>query len=279
MYKLFASLSFSVLISMNAYGNSAEEVRYKDKLNPAIEQTIKSFSESMASIESELASILEKKAEEFLRDEEIQNSLIKLMKHYELSDKSTDHGQLASMALSALYGTLRLSPGVMDNAAIINRALLLSQAASFYSKKNPSMCRYIPNDFNLILNIDAEWISGVDETILTKAIEDESKGVKLILKGILPRNINNHDRIIEFSSFANTWLAGLDEKKAYNIAIARENGNYCELWSYLLKDLSEMSLQYPMTINKVLAPMMVMTTRGWLDSGRWAGSENVKLDN
>jgi hypothetical protein len=238
---------------------------------PLIEKTQQAMAESMAPIESPLADVLVDKTKKLLADKVVYQHLVDMA--YERSkadDVSEEPEHYAKQALAAFNASLRLTPGVMGRPALMNRARLLSQVADYYSKNKPSMCRYIPADFSIVMSVDAPWVAGVDEDVFNQALDDEINAIKQMLAGSLPYGVNDSDAQMVFSKFAGEWLVGLDADTRYRIGLAKTNGNYCLLWKYMFKDFANMSESYPNASNKVLRPVLTMMSRGWLDSGLWS---------
>lgn len=240
-------------------------------LFPLIEETQESMSKALGSIRSDLAADLEMKTKQFLAEPEVYAALVNMAYQRKKMDADPrDDEFYAAEALSSLNGSLRLTPGVMSEEAIINRARLLAQVSTYYSSKQPQMCRYVPSDFSILMNIDAPWLENVDAEVFHEALDDEYYAIKLMLTGVLPRNVNDSDKQMAISKFAGSWLASLDEDSRYKIAAAKQDGNYCELWSSMLKDMVKMADNFPDTRKKVIAPFLVSMTRGWMDSGLWS---------
>lgn len=240
-------------------------------LFPLIEETQESMNKALGSVRSDLAADLELKTKQFLAEQDVYTALVNMA----FQRKKMDQGEkedvfYAAEALSSLNASLRLTPGVMSDDALINRAKLLSQIAGYYSAKQPQMCRYIPADFSILMNIDAPWLTSVDAEVFSHAMDDEYKAIKLMLTGMLPRNVNDSDKQMAISKFAGRWLGSLSEEDRYRIAAAKQEGNYCELWKFMLKDMAKMADNFPDTSRKVIGPFMLSMTRGWMDSGLWS---------
>lgn len=247
---------------------------------PLIEASQKEMAEALGVIRSNLAEDLENKTKQFLADPEVYSALVNMAYQRKLLDKDPqDDSYYAAEALSSLHGSLSLTPGVMGNEALITRATLLAKISDFYGDSDPQMCRYIPSDFSILMSVDAKWLEAIDPALFHRAIDDEYVAMKLMLSGVLPRSVNNSDKQVSFSLFANHWLSSLDEEAKYEVALAKKNGNYCVLWSRLLADISSMGLEVPSTSKKIIAPFLVMMSRGWMDTGLWSYEEQVKEIN
>jgi len=271
----------SLLFLVNSYGWAADQkaaapapdprAPFSAALFPLIEKTQQQIVESMAPIESPLADILVDRTKKLLADKDVYQHLVDMA--YERSkadDVSNEPEHYARQALVAFTSSLRLTPGVMGRQALINRAKLLSQVSDYYSKNKPSMCRYIPADFSMILSVDAPWLAGVEEDVFEQALDDEVDAIKRMLGGALPIGINDSDAQMVFSKLAVEWLQGIDAETRYRIGLARTNGNYCLLWKYMFKDFGNMADKMPPASDKVLRPVLTMMSRGWLDSGLWS---------
>lgn len=240
-------------------------------LFPMIEETQDAMNKALGSVRSDLAADLESKTKQLLADPEVYAALVNMAyQRKKMESEPREDEAYAAEALSSLNGSLRLSPGVMSDDAILTRATLLSQIAGYYSSKQPPMCRYIPSDFSILMNIDAPWLVNVDAEVFHQAIDDEYRAIKLMLTGVLPRHVNDSDKQMAISKFAGHWLSSLDEESRYRIAAAKQAGNYCELWSGMLKDMVKMADNFPDTKRKVVGPFLVSMTRGWMDSGLWS---------
>lgn len=238
---------------------------------PLLEETQESMNKALGSVRSDLAADLELKTKQLLAEPDVYAALVNMAYQRKKMDEDPREDVFyAAEALSSLNGSLRLTPGVMGDIALINRAKLLSQIADYYSSKQPQMCRYIPSDFSLLMNIDAPWLVGVDAEVFHQALSDEYTAIKLMLSGVLPRNINDSDRQMAISKFAGHWLESLGEDDRYRIAAAKQEGNYCELWKYMLRDMARMADSFPDTSKKVIGPFLLSMTRGWMDSGLWS---------
>lgn len=238
---------------------------------PLIEKTQQAMAESMAPIESPLADILVDKTKKLLADKVVYQHLVDMAyERSKIDDVSEEPEHYAKQALAAFNASLRLTPGVMGRPALMNRAKLLSQVSDYYSKNKPSMCRYIPADFSMVMSVDSPWVAGVEEDVFNQALDDEIDAMKRMLAGSLPYGINDSDAQMVFSKFAGEWLGGLDADTRYRIGLAKTNGNYCLLWKYMFKDFANMSESYPRASDKVLRPVLTMMSRGWLDSGLWS---------
>jgi hypothetical protein len=236
-----------------------------------IEQTLSSIHEAMSPVETDLATAVEQASKSLLADKDIYKSLLGMaMYRDKLNGDSPNPERASRAAMGSLQSLLRQAPGVMDNAALINRAKLIAQVAKYYGKHDPSLCRYLPQDYSTLLVVDAPWLTDVDEDLVTVAITDETKAVKTILSGVPPLVINDSDVQSVFSKFAGEWLGSLDEDTVRKVAEARAQGNYCTLWTEMLTDISKMSDAYPGSTQKILLPMLTMPTRGWLDVGLWS---------
>lgn len=244
---------------------------YAEALFKLIEKTQAAIHEAMAPVETELANTVEQAGKSLLAEQDIYKALLRMAIYRDkLNGEDSNPERASRAAMGSLQSLLRQAPGVMDNEALINRAKLIAQVATYYGKHDPSMCRYLPQDYSTLLVIDAPWLTDVDEDLVTQAIADETKAVKTILSGVPPLVINDVDVQKVFSKFAGEWLGSLDQDSVRRVAEARSQGNYCPLWATMLTDISRMSEPYPSSIQKILLPMLTMPTRGWLDVGLWA---------
>jgi hypothetical protein len=240
-------------------------------LAPMIEQTQESMEKALGTVRSDLAGDLELKTNKLLAEPEVLTALVNMAyQRRKMDDEPRDDSFYVAEALSSMNGSLRLTPGVMGDSALINRARLLSQVAAYYSSKQPQMCRYIPADFSILMSIDAPWLVGVEPDVFHQALDDEYTAIKLMMSGVLPRNSNDSDKQLAISKFAGHWLGSLSDEDRYQIASAKQGGNYCELWRVLLKDMARMGDSVPDTSRKLISPFMLSMTRGWLDSGLWS---------
>lgn len=244
---------------------------YAAALFKLIEETQNTIHEAMLPVESELANDVERSSKQLLADPEVYGSLLKMAMYRDsLNGEESNPDRAARSAMGSLQSMLRQTPGVMSNENLINRARLIAQVAKYYSKHDPSLCRYYPQDFSILLSVDAPWLTDVDEDIARQAIDDEAKAVKTMLSGMPPLIINDTDVQGVFSKFAGEWLTSLNEETIKTIALAKANANYCELWRYLLEDVSKMTEAYPSAGQRLLLPLMTLPTRGWLDTGLWS---------
>lgn len=265
----------AVLAAAQADKDAKAEKEARAKISaallPLIEETQESMNKALGSVRSDLATDLEAKTKQFLSEPDVNAALVNMAyQRRKMEDEPRDEAYYAAEALSSVNASLRLTPGVMGDAALINRAKLLSQIAGYYSSKQPQMCRYIPSDLSLLMNIDAPWLVSVDAEVFHQALNDEYMAIKLMISGVLPRNVNDSDKQMAISRFAGHWLESLGEEDRYKIAAAKQEGNYCDLWRYMLKDMAKMAESVPDTGKKVIGPFMVSMTRGWMDSGLWS---------
>lgn len=252
-----------------------------------VEATQQSLDEAFGPVESQMADELSKASKQILAHPVVFKALVANAQARQAADhedeeesQEVSHGKYAKLAMAGLQTALRQSPGVMTRQELANRAVLISQVARYYGKHDPSMCRYLPQDFSILLNVDAPWVSEVEESVLEQAIADEKDALVRYYNGVMPIIIVDADVQTIFSKFAAEWLAGLDSKTKSEIASARSLGDYCTLWSQLLKDGARMSSSFPQAAHKVLLPLMTMPTRGWLDVGRWGFIQNqVRTNN
>lgn len=261
-------------------GGAAKDPRapYSAALFPLIEKTQTVLVDAMAPVESASADELVSKSKQFLADKLVYQRLVEMAYERAMADDVTnDPIKYAKQSLEALTTSIRLTPGLMGREALVNRAKLMSQVAKFYSKHDPSMCRYIPADFSILLSVDAPWMAEVDESVFTRALDDEIAAAKRMMAGSLPIGINDSDSQLVFSKFAGEWLGGLDAETRYQIGTAKTNGDYCQLWKYMFLDFSKMAESFPSASDKVLRPIFTMMSRGWLDAGLW--SYEVKAKN
>lgn len=261
-------------------GGAAKDPRapYSAALFPLIEKTQTVLVDAMAPVESASADELVSKSKQFLADKLVYQRLVEMAYERAMADDVTnDPIKYAKQSLEALTTSIRLTPGLMGREALVNRAKLMSEVAKFYSKHDPSMCRYIPADFSILLSVDAPWMAEVDESVFTKALDDEIAAAKRMMAGSLPIGINDSDSQLVFSKFAGEWLGGLDAETRYQIGTAKTNGDYCQLWKYMFLDFSKMAESFPSASDKVLRPIFTMMSRGWLDAGLW--SYEVKAKN
>lgn len=236
-----------------------------------IEKTQGAMNDSLSAVRSDLATDLEIKTRQFLAEPEVYTALLNMAYQRKKLDREPKEDSFyAAEALSSLNGSLRLTPGVMGDDALINRAKLLSEIADYYSKHDKQMCRYIPSDFSILMSIDAPWLVKVDAEVFHQAMDDEHDAIKLMINGVLPRNVNDSDKQMAVSKFASKWLASLAPDDLYQIAAAKKEGNYCELWKFMLSDMEKMADSFPDTSKKVIAPFMLSMSRGWMDSGLWS---------
>jgi hypothetical protein len=256
----------------------ADAVAEKDQLDeiskhlfPLIEQTQLSMEESLGTVRSDLAIDLTNETKSLFADPVVYKSLLHNANSRQILDMaSREPSFYAAETLSAFHSSLKLTPGIMGDDALITRARLIAEIAKFYSTTDSQMCRYLPSDFSILMNIDAPWLVRVEPELFHQALEDEKAAVKLMLTGVLPRHVNASDKQVAFSRFAKQWLSGLDEESRYKLASAKISGNYCDIWSAILTDLVSMSDNYPETTRKITAPFLVMMSRGWLDAGLWS---------
>lgn len=265
----------AVLAAAQAEKDAKAEKEAKAALSaalfPLIEQTQDSMNQALGTIRSDLAGDLELKTKQFLAEPAVYAALINMAyQRQKMDEEPREASFYVAEALSSLNGSLRLTPGVMGDKALINRARLLSQVAAYYSGKDPQMCRYIPSDFSILMSIDAPWLATVDAETFHQALDDEYVAIKLLISGVLPRGVNDSDKQMAISKFAGHWLGSLPEDDRYRIAASKQEGNYCELWSFMLKDMAKMADSFPDTSKKVIAPFMLSMTRGWMDSGLWS---------
>lgn len=250
---------------------------YSAALFPLIEKTQVALAEAMTPIESALADELVSKTKKFLADKEVYQRLVEMAYERAKADEVTDDpDKYAKQSLSALTASIRLTPGVMGQQALVNRAKLMSQVAKYYSKHDPSMCRYIPSDFSILMSVDAPWVTEVDDTLFSQAIDDEIDATKRMMGGSLPIGVNDSDAQLVFSKFAGEWLGGLDAETRFQIGSAKTNGDYCQLWKYMFNDFSKMAETFPAASDKVLRPLFTMMSRGWLDAGLWSYEVRAK---
>lgn len=235
-----------------------------------------SIESEMDSIESISADILRAASQEILSDPEIIAVLARNAKHRYLIDQEAsedvieaDFDRYANLAMGSLQTALRQTPGVMTQRELTTRARLLSHIARFYSRRDASMCRYLPQDISLLLNVDAPWIEFIDESLAEQAILDERNAIKRVLGGTMPIIINDADVQLVFSRFAGEWFSGLDDQSRQIISQSRSKGDYCDLWQKLLTDSANMAESFPAATHRVLLPLLTMPTRGWLDVGLW----------
>jgi hypothetical protein len=248
-----------------------EKAIYAEALFKLIEQTQNSIHEAMTPVETDLATTVEQASKTLLADKDVYKALLGMAMYRDKLNEGDSNPERASRAaMGSLQSLLRQAPGVMNNAALINRAKLIAQIAKYYGKHDPSLCRYLPQDYSTLLVVDAPWLTDVDDDLVTQAIADETQAVKTILSGVPPLVINDSDVQAVFSKFAGEWLGSLDEDTTRKVAEGRAQGNYCVLWSAMLTDISKMSDAYPGSTQKILLPMLTMPTRGWLDVGLWS---------
>lgn len=244
---------------------------YAAALFKLIEETQGTIHDAMLPIETELANDVEKSSKQLLSDNVVYGALLKMAMYRDtLNGEESNPERAARSAMGSLQSMLRQTPGVMSNEALINRARLIAQVAKYYSKKDPSLCRYYPQDFSILLSVDAPWLTDVDEDVARQAMADELKATKAMLEGMPPLIINDTDVQTVFSKFAGEWIGGLDPETVKTIAIAKGQANYCELWRYLLEDVAKMTESYPGAGQKLLLPLLTLPTRGWLDVGQWS---------
>ena len=167
---------------------------YSAALFPLIEKTQAALVEAMTPVESALADELVSKSKKFLADKQVYQRLVEMAYERAKADDVTDApDKYAKQSLAALTASIRLTPGVMGRDALVNRAKLMSQVAKFYSKHDPSMCRYIPADFSILMSVDAPWVAEVDDTVFTQALDDEIDATKRMMAGSLPIGVNDSD--------------------------------------------------------------------------------------
>ncbi|MBD8088563.1 hypothetical protein IFT48_00965 [Pseudomonas fluorescens] len=244
---------------------------YAAALFKLIEETQGTIHDAMQPVETELANEVEKTSKQLLADNVVYGALLKMAMYRDtLNGEESNPERAARSAMGSLQSMLRQTPGVMSNEALINRARLVAQVSKYYSKKDPSLCRYYPQDFSILLSVDAPWLTDVDEDVARQAMSDELKAIKAMLEGMPPLIINDTDVQTVFSKFAGEWLGGLDKDTVRIIAVAKAEANYCELWRYMLEDVSKMTEAYPSAGQKLLLPMLTLPTRGWLDVGQWS---------
>jgi hypothetical protein len=236
-----------------------------------IEKTQGSMNDSLSAVRSDLATDLEIKTRQFLAEPDVYTGLLNMAyQRKKMDSEPKEDSFYVAEALSSLNGSLRLTPGVMGDDALINRAKLLAEIAGYYSLHDKQMCRYIPSDFSILMSIDAPWLVKVDAQVFHQAMDDEYAAIKLMLNGVLPRNVNDSDKQMVVGKFASKWLASLAPDDLYRIAAAKKEGNYCELWASMLSDMEKMADSFPDTSKKVIAPFMLSMSRGWMDSGLWS---------
>lgn len=247
-----------------------------------IESTQHSLDEMYDPIESEMAEVLKDASKKLLADPVIFKALtLNAESRYEADKASEEEGieenpvRYAKLAMAGLQSSLRMSPGVMTRQELMDRALLIAEVAKYYERKDPTLCRYLPQDFSVLLNVDAPWVAEVDQTILENGINGERNAVLRMHKGVSPIVIVDVDVQSIFSKFAVEWFSGLAEKEQNYISVARNSGNFCPLWGTLLKDAAKISTAFPKASNKIVLPLLTMPTRGWLDVGRWDLIEKV----
>lgn len=241
-----------------------------------IESTQLALDEMYDGIESEMANTTKTASKRLLAHPVVFKGLIKSAEvRFEAEKAAAEEaldenpGLYAKMAMAGLQTSLRQSPGVMTRPELISRARLISEVAKYYNKKDPSMCRYLPQDFTLLLNVDAPWIGEVEESFLESALEGESNAVIRMYSGVTPVIISDVDRQSLFSKFAAEWFSSLSPDEKARIAVSRNSGNYCVLWNIILNDAAKMSEAFPKASTKVLLPLLTMPTRGWLDVDNW----------
>lgn len=244
---------------------------YAEALFKLIEQTQAAIHEAMSPVETELANTVEKASKSLLADQDVYKALLGMAIYRDkLNEHDSNPERASRAAMGSLQSMLRQTPGVMNDEALINRAKLIAQVAQYYGKHDPSLCRYLPQDYSTLLVVDAPWLVDVEEDLVAQAISDETKAVKTILSGVPPLVINDVDVQKVFSKFAGEWLGSLDEGTVREVAESRAQGNYCPLWSAMLTDISKMSEAYPSSVQKILLPMLTLPSRGWLDVGLWS---------
>jgi hypothetical protein len=247
------------------------KAQYSAALFKLIARTQSTIHESLSPVETDLATKVEVASKQLLADKDVYNALLNMaMYRDKLNGDDSNPERASRSAMGTLQSLLRQTPGVMDNAALINRAKLIAKIAKYYGKHDPSLCSYYPQDYSTLLTVDAPWLTDVDEDLVTQALEDEAKAVKTILSGIPPLIINDSDVQKVFAKFAGEWLGSVDEATVKEVAQSRSQGNYCVLWSAMLNDIAKMSEAYPGSTQKILLPMLTTPTRGWLDVGLWS---------
>lgn len=266
----------------HATGDAPAPSPFAPAVFKVIESTQHSLDEMYDPIESEMAEVLKNASKQLLADPLIFKALTTNAEQRFEADKASEeetveenHARYANLAMAGLQSALRVTPGVMTRQELIDRAQLIAAIARYYDRKDSTLCRYLPQDFTVLLNIDAPWVELVDQELLEKGIEGERNAIRRIYQGVNPIVIADVDVQNIFSKFAAEWFSGLPEKERGQIALARLNGNYCPLWSTLLKDGAKMSQAFPKASQKVLLPLLTMPTRGWLDVGSWNVVEQV----
>lgn len=262
-------------VSIKDSKQTEQEAKLKKEMSSAlfkiIEQTQGSMSDALGMVRSDLAEDLQAKTKQLLADPSVYNALLTMaLERRKHDDDPKENAVYAAEAMSSLNGSLRLTPGVMSDKALVRRSKLLASVASYYSQKDPQMCRYLPSDFSILMNIDAPWLVNVDADLFHEAIDDEYAAIKLMISGVLPRNVNDSDKQTALSKFAGRWLNSLSEDDRYRVAASKQEGNYCDLWNSMLTDMVKMSDGFPDTTKKIMAPFLVSMTRGWMDSALWS---------
>lgn len=240
------------------------------------EATLGAMREIYDQIDSSSASLVPDHTQKLLTSKAVFKALMENAKIRFEADKKAEEDPLeedpakyARMAMAGLQTSIRQSPGVMTKPEVINRAKLIAEVADYYAKNNPAMCRFLPNDFTILLSVDSPWVAHVNPEILEQAIEDEYNATVRLYSGAYPVVVTDVDAQMLYAKFATEWLEGLPEDDLNQIAEARRQGNYCLLWSAMLKDGVQMSRAFPTAVNKVILPLMTMPSRGWLDVGKW----------
>jgi len=266
----------------NADAQAPAPSPYAPAVFKIIEATQHSLDEMYDPIESEMAEVLKNASKQILAHPDIFKSLTHNAEMRFAADKASeeetveeDKIRYAKLAMAGLQTSLRMTPGVMTRQELIDRAQLIAAIARYYDRKDSTLCRYLPQDFSVLLNVDAPWVEEVDQELLEKGIAGERAAILRMHQGVSPIVIADVDVQNIFSKFAAEWFAGLLDQERSAIALARVNGNYCPLWGTLLKDSAKMTQSFPKASQKVLLPLLTMPTRGWLDVGSWSVVEQA----
>lgn len=274
-FSLFTMASDDVVKDASNKDKESDFSQYVFKI---IESTQAALDEAYDGIESQMAETVKTSSKKLLAKPIIFKALINSAKiRFEADIEEADDEDAikdnkpyyASMAMAGLQTQLRQVTGAMTKNEMIARARIISDVAKYYNRKDPSMCRYLPQDFSVLLNIESEWVAEVDEERLENAIEAEIKAIERVYKGVDSVIVADVDTQALFSKFASEWFSGISEQEKERISVSRNSGNYCVLWSIILNDAAKMSEVYPSASRKILLPLMTMPTRGWLDVDKW----------
>lgn len=280
LYRLVFALILSLCLSQSALAkNEADmDLLFSQSVMALVQKSMDSLHQVMDPLESVQAQHLKDTTGHLLSAPTTVSMIATSAKLRYLADKKDhdtedqdgiDYMRYAGLAMTGFQSSLSQSPGVMTRDELRIRARLVAEVAAFYSERDASMCRYLPQDFTLLMNVDLPWIERVDADLVEQAIEDEASAVIRMLGGTMPIIQTDPDTQQVFSSFALEWFKGLEPTIQVGIGADQAVGNYCSLWSHLLKDLEKMAGVAPNAAYRLILPALTLPNRGWLDVGQW----------